>query len=124
LFVAQSACRAQAQRTPRRKNVHRARVVAIFFEIFFARETSHAASSSRRVRASEIAFLKISTLRATSRAVVRGATRESLRRERISRDTAVFVRNTRKFACTFPGNAYHDRMKRVNPRRVKMITGD
>jgi hypothetical protein len=73
---------------------------------------------------SEIAFLKFVMLRAPVRAVVRRAARANLQREGNSRDAAVFVLNMRKFACTFPGNAYHDRMKRVNPRRVKMITGD
>jgi|GEM_PF-5745988 len=38
--------------------------------------------------------------------------------------TAFFPLKTRKFACRFLGNAYYDRMKRVNPRRAVNRNGD
>jgi hypothetical protein len=71
----------------------------------------------------EIAFFKNVTAHTSANAHARRTVREMFLRGRAARETAVFVPNTRKFACTILGNAYYDRMKRVNPRRVKMITG-
>jgi hypothetical protein len=45
-------------------------------------------------------------------------------RAEAARDTAFFPPKTRKFACRFFRNAYYDRMKRVNPRRAVISTGD
>jgi hypothetical protein len=45
--------------------------------------------------------------------------RHSLTRARVgARDTAFFPSKTQKNACRFSGNAYYDRMKRVNARSV------
>jgi hypothetical protein len=54
----------------------------------------------------------------TRRAMSRERT-HSLTRARVgARDTAFFPSKTQKNACRFSGNAYYDRMKRVNARSV------
>jgi len=115
------------------------------FKIFFARELTHHARArcdfeiarehdeiranfsrvaKKRVFPMNFHFFQKRFFCAALRARVRSAAVARSARRVTLRATAVFPLKTRKFACRIRGNAYHDRMKRVNPRRATMNAGD
>lgn len=55
---------------------------------------------------------------------VRGAARRQRGARRHARDTAFFPLKTQEFTCRIRGNAYYDRMKRVNGLPVVKSAGD
>jgi hypothetical protein len=119
---------------------------AHFFKNFFPREAASASGSARRAQRtgdflravpqffsiarkavfSRVIFIFLNFARRALRAPRCGVTPRAARGSAgaAPRDTAFFPSKTQKFACRIQGNAYHDRMKRVNSEAVVKSTGD
>jgi hypothetical protein len=66
----------------------------------------------------DFAFCVLGSIAGARRAMSRERSHSLIRARVGAPDTAFFPSKTQKNACRFPGNAYYDRMKRVNARSV------